>query len=302
MLLLALAGLAAAQDKTSSSALVDRVGSTGFVQVRAESFRALQPRQQILAYWLSQASIAIDPIVYDQNSRFGLRQKRILDAIAVHPDAIDPRVLPQIMSFTKLFWTNKGNHQEITAQKFLPDVSFEDLKSAALAAKRKGSLRTFSEPDLLKEFDALRPSLFDPNFEPLITAKSPKGDLDILQSSANNFYSGVKLADLKNFKERYPLNSRLTRKPDGSLVEEVYRAGTPDGKIPAGLYAQYLAESHRSLRKGHSLRRSRATKSPARSDPLLSNRRASRLAPIRHRLDPERCRRRLRQRLHRSLS
>jgi dipeptidyl-peptidase-3 len=240
VLLLAFATLAAAQDKTAGGALVDRVGATGFVQVRAESFRALQPRQQILAYWLSQASIAIDPIIYDQNSRFGLRQKRILDAIAVHPDAIDPRVLPQVMSFTKLFWASKGNHNDTTAQKFLPNVSFEDLKAAALAAKRKGSLSTFSEPDLIRELDALRPSLFDPNFEPLITAKSPKGDLDILQSSANNFYSGVKLADLKNFKERYPLNSRVTRKPDGSLVEEVYRAGTPDGKVPAGLYAQYL--------------------------------------------------------------
>ena len=247
--MLALASLAAAQDKTAGSALIDRVGSTGFVQVRAESFRSLDPRQQILAYWLTQASIAIDPIIYDQNSRFGLRQKRILDAIAAHPDAIDPRVLPQLMSFTKLFWASKGNHNDTTAQKFLPDVSFEDLTTAALAAKRKGALSTFSESDLIQELTALRPSLFDPNFEPLITAKSPKGDLDILQSSANNFYSGVKLADLKNFKERYPLNSRVTRKPDGSLVEEVYRAGTPDGKVPAGLYAQYLRRANEAFEK-----------------------------------------------------
>src|SRR5665213_656486 len=168
VLLLAVASLAAAQNKTAGGALVDRVGSTGFVQVRAESFRALQPREQILAYWLSQASIAIDPIIYDQNSRFGLRQKRILDAIAVHPNAVDPRVLPQIMNFTKLFWASKGNHNDTTAQKFLPDLSFEDLKTAALAAKRKGALNSFSEPDLIKELDALRSTLFDPNFEPLI--------------------------------------------------------------------------------------------------------------------------------------
>jgi len=246
LLTLALAASALAQP---TGALVDRVGSTGFVQVRAESFRALQPRQQILAYWLSQASIAIDPIIYDQNSRFGLRQKRILDAIAAHPEVVDPRVLPQMMAFTKLFWTNKGNHQEITAQKFLPDVSFEDLKTAALAAKRKGALSTLSEADLIKELDALRASLFDPNFEPLITAKSPRGDLDILQASANNFYSGVKLADLKDFKERYSLNSRVTRKSDGSLVEEVYRAGTPDGKVPPGMYAPYLRKAIAAFEK-----------------------------------------------------
>ncbi len=299
--MLALAGLVAAQEKPTG-ALVDRVGSTGFVQVRAESFRALEPRQQILAYWLSQASIAIDPIIYDQNSRFGLRQKRILDAIAAHPDAVDPRVLPQIMSFTKLFWTNKGNHQEITAQKFLPDASFEDLKAAALAAKRKGALTNITEPDLIKELDALRASLFDPNFEPLITAKSPKGDLDILQSSANNFYSGVKLADLKNFKERYSLNSRVTRKPDGSLVEEVYRAGTPDGKVPAGLYAQYLRKANEAFEKAIPYAEPAQQKVLRDLIRYYQTGELDRLASVRHRLDAERRRRRFRQRLHRSLS
>ena len=66
--------------------LVDRVGSTGFVQLEAESFKNLPPRQQALAYWLTQASIAIDPINYDQNSVFGLRQKRLLEEIVPHPD------------------------------------------------------------------------------------------------------------------------------------------------------------------------------------------------------------------------
>jgi dipeptidyl-peptidase-3 len=242
-----IAGAAFAQ---TEGTLVDRVGSTGFIQVRADSFHTLQPRQRILAYWLTQASIAIDPIIYDQNSRFGLRQKRILDAIAAHPDAIDQRALPKIMAFTKLFWANRGNHNDTTAQKFLPDFSFDDLQNAALAAHRQGALKSFtSDIALAKELTDLRASLFDPDFEPLITAKSPKGDLDILQASANNFYSGVKLSDLKNFTERYPLNSRVVKKADGSLAEEVYRAGTPDGKVPAGLYATYLRKAIGYLEK-----------------------------------------------------
>ena len=67
------------------SALAGRVGNTGFVQLTAESFNKLTPREQALAYWLSQASIAIDPIIYDQLSRFGLRQKRLLESIVAHP-------------------------------------------------------------------------------------------------------------------------------------------------------------------------------------------------------------------------
>ena len=38
-------------------------------------------------------------------------------------------------------------------------------------------------------------------------------------------------------------------KDAGKLVEEVYRAGTPDGKIPPGLYAQYLKKANEYLEK-----------------------------------------------------
>ena len=228
-----------------NTALVDRVGTTGFVQLEAESFQKLPLKEQTLAYWLSQASIAIDPINYDQNSIWGLRQKRVLEAIVTHSAPANPK----IMAFTKLFWANRGNHNEMTAQKFLPEFSFEELKTAAASALRSGGFKGMSQAEMDRELEALRPSLFDASFEPTITAKSPQGSLDILQASANNFYSGVSLADLKNFHDRHPLNSRLVKNDAGRLVEEVYRAGTPDGKIPPGRYAQFLKKANEYLEK-----------------------------------------------------
>jgi dipeptidyl-peptidase-3 len=225
-----------------NSALVDRVGTTGFVQLEAESFQKLPLKEQALAYWLSQASIAIDPINYDQNSIWGLRQKRVLEAVVRTAN-------PKIVSFTKLFWANRGNHNDMTAQKFLPEFSFEELKTAAEAALHSGGFKGMSQAELDRELEALRPSLFDASFEPTITAKSPQGSLDILQASANNFYYGVSLADLKNFHDRHPLNSRLVKSDAGRLVEEIYRAGTSDGKIPAGRYAQFLKKANEYLEK-----------------------------------------------------
>jgi dipeptidyl-peptidase-3 len=235
------------------SSIVERIGRNGFVQVEAESFRDLSPRQKELAYWLAQASIAIEPIFYDQMSRFGLRQKRILEAVEAHPTGIKPDVMKKIDSFTKLFWANHGNHQDTTAQKFLPDFTFEELEAAGLRAIENGAL--LGTPDeFRKELADLKPSLFDPQFEPQTTAKSPRGGLDILQASSNNFYAvGVTLADMKNFQERYPLNSRVLKTGEGKLIEEVYRAGTPDGKLPEGLYATYLQTAIDSLRKARPL-------------------------------------------------
>ncbi|MEO7146122.1 MAG: peptidase M49 [Bryobacteraceae bacterium] len=244
-----LAGAAFGQPSDSQSSLVDRVGSTGFVQLRAESFHSLSMREQALAYWLTQASIAIDPIIYDQLSTDGLTEKRILEAIVAHPQGIAPETMRKILAFTKLFWANRGNHNEMTAQKFLPEFTFGEFKAAALLALRNGATGIGRASELPGTLDAIRPALFDANFEPMVTAKSPQGGLDILQASGNNFYSGVKLSDLKGFVEHYPLNSRLVKAPDGGLTEQVYRAGTPGGSVPPGLYAVFLKRANDCLAK-----------------------------------------------------
>ena len=115
-------------------ARVDRVGTNGFLQLEAESFRNLTPQQQGLAYWLTEASIAINPIIYDQMSRFGLRQKAILEMIVAHPQGVNRAGYDKILAFAKLFWGNHGNHNETTAQKILPEFTFDELKDAGAAA------------------------------------------------------------------------------------------------------------------------------------------------------------------------
>lgn len=228
-------------NNTSPGELVDRVGNTGFVQIHAESFRSLTPQEQQLAFWLTQAAIAIDPIIYDQLSWFGLRQKRMLEEIASHSQGIDPATMTKITNYAKLFWGNRGNHNDLTSQKFLPDFTFDELQKAALQAQKNGAFRSsyadlpaINGVDALnKELNELKPSLFDPDFQPMTTAKSPQSGKDVIESSANTFYGpGVTLADLKDFKAKYPLNSRVVKGPDGKLTEEVYRAGTPDGSVP----------------------------------------------------------------------
>ena len=241
----------------SSGPLVARVGDTGFVQVRAESFDALTPQQKALAYWLTQASIAIDPIIYDQLSPFGLRQKRLLEEIVAHRGGIDSQTMTRIINFAELFWGNRGNHNENTSQKFVPSFTFDELKQAALTAQRNGGMKTAygdlpplaTPAQLATELEELRASFFDPAFEPMSTAKNPKPGEDILKASSNTFYEGVSLTDLTDFHEEHRLNSRVIKDRDGKLRELVYRAGSPDGKVPPGLYAIYLKKAIECLEK-----------------------------------------------------
>jgi dipeptidyl-peptidase-3 len=116
----------------------------------------------------------------------------------------------------------------MTAQRFLPEFTCDELKAAV-------------QPPLRAEVDAQRASLFDAALEPLMTAKSPQGGRDILPSSANHFYSGASMADLKGFTEKYPLNSLLVKD----------KSGTPDGKTPAGMYAGYLKKANEYLERDY---------------------------------------------------
>jgi dipeptidyl-peptidase-3 len=232
--------------ETPVPSLVERVGTTGFLQLQADSFKDLALKDKVLAYWLSMAAIAIHPIVFDQNSPYGLRIKLLLEQILTHPQGINPDLLKKLTDYTKLFWANRGNRNSSTSRKFLPEFSPEELRAAAEQAL-KNRARLGPRARLEKELEELRRPIFDPEFEPLLTAKNPPGGQDPLEASANNLYQGVQMADLQGFAERYPLNSRLVKK-DGRLVEQVYRAGTPDGSIPPGLYAAELGRAIRYLK------------------------------------------------------
>src|SRR5215813_11545531 len=214
-LFVALIGTPFAQNQSpATNRVLERAGDTGFLALQAESFPQLDAQHKALAYWLTQASIAIDPIVYDQLSRFGLREKRLLEEVVARPAGIDPETFKKIRDYALLFWGNRGNHNENTGQKFLPAFTFDELQNAALKAQANGAFKTaygdlppLSSPDAVRrELADLRTAIFDASFEPLPTAKTPPPGQDIIQASSNTFYRGLTLQDLKDFHEQYPLN------------------------------------------------------------------------------------------------
>ena len=206
--------------------LLERVDDAAVVQLYADGFADLPLRQKVLIWHLYQAAIAGRDIYYDQRYARGLEMRSLLEMILRHPKAIDPGTLAEIKRYTKLFWLNSGPFNHLTARKFVLKCPPDDFAAAMrIAARLDGDVL----PSLLeKTTDAiaerLRPDFFDPDFDPIVTNKSPAIGQDILAASANNLYVGVTMKDLAGFAEKFPLNSRLVKR-DGRLVEEPYRVG-----------------------------------------------------------------------------
>jgi dipeptidyl-peptidase-3 len=221
--------------------LLERVDDAAVVQVYADGFATLPLREKILIWHLYQAAIAGRDIFYDQKHRHALAMRRVLEAIVSHRQGVDTRTLAEIDRYTKLFWINSGPYNNLTARKFVMKVPPEALADAAHKAASAGATFPTAPGESLDALlTRLRPMFFDPDVDPIVTNRTPGPGKDMLASSANNLYSGVTLADLRGFTERYGLNSRLVKaasppasggrrartnraSANGRLVEEVYR-------------------------------------------------------------------------------
>ena len=202
--------------------LLERVDDASVVQLYADGFSALPLKEKTLIWHLYEAALAGRDIFIDQKHRNALEMRGVIEQIVANPKGVDAATLAEIQRYTKLFWINNGPYNNLTARKFVLTCKPKAFAAAATLAGADASA-----------VSRLQPMFFDPTVDPIVTNKTPGPGKDILQSSANNLYSGVALTDLKGFEEKYGLNSRLVKR-DGKLVEEVYRV---DGR-----YGKYITE------------------------------------------------------------
>ncbi len=241
--------------------VLDTVGDIAFVPLLAEGFAALPLQQKILAYELSAAARAGDPITYDQRGKHFPLIRRVLEELVTHLPATLPLKERRLFTdYLKLFYVHHGYHGR-NSLKFLPEFTPEQLERTCLLARVAGArFPGVTTPAGLKQLlDSLHRPLFDPAYEPQSVVKHPPEGMDILSASATNYYPGLTLREVERAftppgRERYPLNSTVV-KVKGGVSEEVWRLGTADGNIPPGRYADELSGvvAHLDAAVGHAL-------------------------------------------------
>ena len=178
--------------------LLERVNDVAVAQLYADGFAGLSLREKVLVWHLYLAALAGRDIYYDQRHALALEMRSVLEAILTHPQDIDPNVLSEIRRYTKLFWINSGPYNNVTARKFVLNLTEAQLLEAALGATKAGAVLTSSVAPLIKR---LAPMFLDPAVDPTVTNKTPGPGHDILSASSSNLYRGVRVSDLENFTE-----------------------------------------------------------------------------------------------------
>lgn len=229
------------------------VGPVRIVQLYADGFDKLSLREKIFIYYLAQAAIVARDIAIDQRHRNALEVRDLIEAVYTHPKGIDKKVYDQIVLYTKLFWVNNSMYDNITARKFVLPCTFDEFKTALKIAIKNGAAVALTKGETLdQKLERLRPTMFDPAYEPVQTNKTPGHDM--IAGSANNLYEGTTFAEVdawaKAGNEKNDLNSKVV-KENGQLVEKVYRTGNKHlgGTIEPGLYAADLQAAITYLEK-----------------------------------------------------
>jgi len=228
-----------AADQNRTYAL-ERVGPARVVQLYADGFDELTPREKMFCYWLSRAAIAGRDIALDQHHPRMLEVRDLIEQVYSHPEGIDTTVKKSLTEYLKLFWINNGFYDNITSKKFVPGMTVEEFRAAADRAAANGADFGTGRETLRQKIDRLKGIIFDPAVDPVMTEKSPGRDW-ITGSSVNFYGDGITYPEIEKWAasggEHYPLNSTVVREK-GKLVEKVWRAG--GNGVPPGLYAPQL--------------------------------------------------------------
>lgn len=220
----------------------ERFADIQMLRYQVPGFDELTLRQKTLIYHLSQASLLGRDILWDQNGRFNLRLRRILEAVYTHFSG--DRSSADFAAFAvymKRVWFSNGIHHHYGCEKFQPGFTQEFLHQALEQLWAEHIALGYSSLEALEQ--ELFPVIFDPSVMPKRVNQAAGEDL-LLTSACNYYAPGITQAEAEEFYARqkaegdqqhpimYGMNSRLERAADGSLHENVWRA---DGMYGAAI-------------------------------------------------------------------
>ncbi len=212
----------------------ERFADLQLLRYQVHGFEQLRLSQKKLIYFLSQAALTGRDILWDQNGRYNLRIRKILETI--YTDYQGNRTGPNfeaLVVYLKRVWFSNGIHHHYGCEKFVPGFT-ETFFRHAITNVSPEKL-PLSEGQTVEQLcNEITPVLFDPNVMPKRVNQASGEDL-LLTSACNYYGEGVTQTEAENFYRSlkqpddphpvmYGMNSRLI-KENGKLTEKTWCSG-----------------------------------------------------------------------------
>lgn len=213
---------------------VEQFADLQILRYRVPGFERLSLKQKMLVYYLSQAALEGRDILFDQNGKYNLQIRKLLEAVYIHYQGDrTTEDFQQFEIYLKRIWFSNGIHHHYACDKLVPGFSAEYLTH--LMASVDPSVLPVNKGESVRAMcDKLFPVIFNPDVMPKRVNQADGEDLVL--TSAANYYEGVTQAEAEAFYAArkaegsstepvmYGMNSRLA-KVDGQIQEQVWKVG-----------------------------------------------------------------------------
>lgn len=211
----------------------ERFADLQMLRYKVEGFEDLTLKQKTFIYHLQEAALWGRDILWDQNGVQNLNIRKVLEA--VYADKNVDKASKEYAGFEeylKRVWFSNGIHHHYGCEKFVPKFSEKWLRESIKNAECK------IQND---ELNAVCEAIFNPNV--MQKRVNLAEGVDLVKTSACNYYQGVTQAEAEEFYEKmkaesdtahpvmFGMNSTLVKK-DGKIQEERW---TTEGKYGKAL-------------------------------------------------------------------
>lgn len=201
---------------------VDEFADIEVLRYQIPGWETLTLQQKEYIYHLSEAAKFGRDIIWDQNFKYNLKIRKVLETILENYEGDkNCQEYKDFLVYAKRVFFSNGIHHHYAEDKIMPSCTqeyFAGLMDAVALSEQK---------------EELLPIIFDPALYP--QRKYQGSEKDVLLASAVNFYDGVSKKEVVDFYNKmekpgderpisYGLNSRLVKK-DGKIEEQVYKIG-----------------------------------------------------------------------------
>lgn len=211
-----------------SGTVVDRFADIEVMRYAVPGFEELSLDQKKLIYHLTEAALAGRDILWDQNGRYNLAVRDLLeDLYKNYKGDRNEAGFKAFEKYLKQVEFGNGVYHHYSTDKFIPGFTAEWLDGAMAAAGLQ--MDKYGDPATLRRL------IFDPAFLPKRVNQA--AGQDVIATSANNLYGpGITQAEVEAFygalkdttdvtPVSYGLNAKVVKGDDGKLKEEVYKVG-----------------------------------------------------------------------------
>lgn len=221
------------QEEVPFNYTVEQFADLQILRYRVPGFDTLSLPRKRLIYYLTQAALEGRDILFDQNGKYNLQIRRLLESIYIHYQGNrSTDEFRAIETYLKRVWFSSGIHHHYACDKFVPGFTAAYL-SEVIHSLSSSCIPTEKDETVEEMCKKLFPVIFDPSVMPKRVNQTDGEDLVL--TSAANYYEGVTQQEAEDFYAAlkkpddtqpvmYGMNSRLI-KEDGQVKEQVWKIG-----------------------------------------------------------------------------